>query len=90
MPTYERLDYGSAHVDGSQWGASTDLIAFYGAIPVAQSTLPTVGAASTYVVHAASSDATPMWGFETQAAMSSMIRQVSTLTVALQRLGLFA
>ena len=88
MATYEKLDYGSE--DGSQWGASTDLIAFYGAIPVAQSTLPTVGPASTYVVHAASSDATPMFGFGTQVAMTSMIRQVSTLTVALKRLGLVA
>mgnify|MGYP001568627794 CR=1 FL=1 len=35
MPTYERLDYGSA--DGSQWGgASTDAIAFYGSTPSAQ------------------------------------------------------
>ncbi len=35
MPTYERLDYGSA--DGSQWGGtSSDPIAFYGFVPVAQ------------------------------------------------------
>jgi len=35
MPSYERLDYGSS--DGSQWGgASTDLIGFYGKVPVVQ------------------------------------------------------
>ena len=33
MPTYERVDYGSA--DGSQWGGNaSDLVAFYGATPV--------------------------------------------------------
>lgn len=34
MPSYERLDYGSP--DGSQWGGSADLIAFYGATPQAR------------------------------------------------------
>jgi hypothetical protein len=35
MPTYERLDYGSS--DGCQiGGASTDKVAFYGAVPVIQ------------------------------------------------------
>lgn len=35
MPTYERIDYGSA--DGCQvGGAATDKIGFYGATPVAQ------------------------------------------------------
>lgn len=35
MPTYERIDYGSA--DGSQWGGNaSDLVAFYGATPVSR------------------------------------------------------
>lgn len=35
MPTYERLDYGSP--DGAQFGgAATDLIGFYGAVPITQ------------------------------------------------------
>ena len=33
--SYERIDYGSA--DGSQWGGSaSDLIGFYGKVPVVQ------------------------------------------------------
>ena len=88
MPTYERLDYGSA--DGSLWGASTDLIAVYGAVPVAQSSLPTVGAASTYTPFQQSTDATSTWGFASALQMTSMIRQVSTITVALRTLGFIA
>lgn len=86
MPTYERLDYGS--VDGSYWGASTDLIGLYGAIPVAQSSLPTVGAASTYVGYAESSGSASTWAFSTVAAFTSFVRQVSTLNVAMRRFGL--
>ena len=41
MPTtYERLDYGST--DGSQWGASTDALSFYGSVPVLISTVANV------------------------------------------------
>ena len=57
MPTYERLDYGSS--DGSQWGgASTDPLAFYGSIPVAQigisSTISTLTMTSTDIAIAVS------------------------------------
>ena len=38
--SYERLDYGS--VDGSQWGASTDVLAFYGSVPVTITSVPSV------------------------------------------------
>ena len=88
MPTYERLDYGS--VDGSQWGASTDLISVYGAVPVAQSSLPTVGAASTYATYQQSTGSASTWGFASALQMTSMIRQVSTITVALRTFGLIA
>lgn len=38
MATYERVDYGSP--DGAQFGgASTDLIGFYGATPIAKASL---------------------------------------------------
>lgn len=38
--SYERLDYGS--VDGSQWGSSTDVLAFYGSVPVSVTSVPSV------------------------------------------------
>ena len=88
MPTYERLDYGSP--DGSQWGTSTDLIGLYGATPVAQSGLPTVGAASTYVPYSESTASASTWAFSTVASFTSFVRQVSTLTVAMKRIGLIA
>lgn len=85
MPTYERLDYGSP--DGSRWGgASTDALGMYGVTPVTQ--YDVVGAASTYVIsHATSAGST--YGFSTAAAFTSMILQVSTMTVAGRRLGLW-
>ena len=88
MPTYEKLDYSSP--DGSQWGSSTDLISVYGAVPVAQSSLPTVGAASTYATYNQSTIDSSTFGFGSQAAMTSFIRQVSTITVALRTWGLIA
>jgi hypothetical protein len=42
--SYERLDYGS--VDGSQWGASTDVLAFYGSVPVTISSVPNMSTAT--------------------------------------------
>ena len=83
MPTYEKLDYSSP--DGSQWGSSTDLLGVYGAIPSTQYT--TVGAASTYLTYNQSTGSASTWGFSSALQMSSMILQVSTLTVALRRLG---
>ena len=88
MPTYEKLDYSSP--DGSQWGSSTDLIAVYGAVPAAQSSLPTVGAASTYATYQQSTGSASTWGFASALQMTSMIRQVSTITVALRTFGLIA
>ena len=86
MPSYERLDYGSP--DGSQWGgASTELLGMYGVTPVVQYTL--AGAASTYVIsHATSPGST--YGFSTAAMFTSMIYQVSTVTIALRNLGVIS
>lgn len=86
MATYEKLDYGSD--DGSQWGSSTDLLGFYGAVPSTQYT--TVGAESTYATYQQSTITASTWGFDSQAALTSFILQVSTLTVALKRLGVIA
>ena len=86
MATYEKLDYGSD--DGSQWGASTDLLGMYGAVPATQYT--TVGAASTYATYQQSTITASTWGFASEAALTSFILQVSTLTVALKRFGVVA
>lgn len=84
--TYERLDYGSP--DGSQWGgASTDALGFYGVTPVTQYTA--VGAASTYDSAVASSAGGTTYGFSTNAAFTSAILQLSTITAAGRRLGLW-
>ena len=88
MASYERLDYGSP--DGSQWGgASSDALGMYGVAPVTQ--YDVVGAASTYATSWASTGAAlgSTFGFATAAAMSSFILQVSTITVAGRRLGLW-
>lgn len=87
MPTYERLDYGSP--DGSQWGgASTDALGHYGVTPVTQYDL--VGAASTYGMASCNGGTSGLvFGFSTFAMATSMVYQVSTITVALRRLGLF-
>jgi transcription elongation factor len=85
MPTYERLDYGSP--DGSHWGgASTDALGMYGVTPVTQYTA--VGAASTYSTTSTSNAVQTTYGF-TQAGVTSIILQVSTMVEAGRRLGLW-
>lgn len=86
MPTFERLDYGSP--DGSQWGGtSSDALGLYGSTPVSQYTA--VGAASTYGMGSCNGGTSGMiFGFSTHAMASSMVLQVSTITVALRRLGI--
>ena len=88
MATYERLDYGSP--DGSRWGgSSSDALGMYGVTPVDQYTA--VGAASTYLSSWASSGAATgsSFGFLTAAMFSSFVLQVSTMTTAGRRLGLW-
>ena len=81
MPEY--VDYGSP--DGAVLGrTSTETIAFYGATPVSR--YVGVGAASTYIVTTAVT--TSAAGLNSAAAMTSMVLQVSTLTVAMRNIGL--
>lgn len=86
QPTeYEQVTYNDP--DGAQFGrTSTEKIAFYGATPAAR--YGDVGAASTYITNRYSTTAMSTVGLNTEAAMSSMVAQVSTLTVALRNLGL--
>jgi hypothetical protein len=85
MPSYEYVDYGSP--DGAVFGrTSTELIAFYGATPITR--YGDCGAASTYITNRYSTAAMSTVGLNTEAAMSSLVTQVSTLTVALRNLGL--
>jgi hypothetical protein len=81
MPEY--VDYGSD--DGATLGrTSTELISFYGATPVTR--YVGAGAASTYIVTTAVT--TSAAGLNSAAAMTSLVLQVSTLTVALRNIGL--
>jgi len=73
--------------DGATMGAdATELISFYGATPIVR--YPSVGAASTYIMLRQSTGAMSTVGLNTEAAMSSLVLQVSTITVALRNLGL--
>ena len=85
MATYERLDYGSP--DGSHWGgSSSDALGMYGVTPVTQ--YGSVGAASTYTVASTSNAVQTTFGF-TSSGITSIIHQVSSITVAGRRLGLW-
>jgi hypothetical protein len=78
----EQLTYNSP--DGATMGSSaTELISFYGATPVAQYTA--VPAASTYLV-----STSVISGFATANNVTSLVRQLSTVVVALKALGLVA
>ncbi len=77
--------------DGSDSGtnlgqSTTDKIGFYGTTPVTR--YAAVGAASTYVQYQQSTASASTWGFSSEAAVTSLVHQVSTLTVALRNLGL--
>ena len=85
--TYERLDYGSP--DGSRWGgASSDALGMYGVTPVTQYTA--VGVASIYAsTSSGGADIATTFGFSTAAGFSSMVLQVSAISQAGRRLGLW-
>ena len=79
MPV-EQVSYNGP--DGATMGAtSTDTISFYGATVVSR--YVGVGAASTYRTSTSSAS-----GFASDVELTSFIRQVSTITVALRNLGL--
>lgn len=82
---YEQLSYNGG--DGAQVGrTSTDLIGFWGATPVSR--YVGVGAASTYVAHGQSTATASTYGLNSLNAVTSLVLQVSTMTVALRNAGL--
>lgn len=81
---YEQVSYNAP--DGSQWGkASSELLGMYGATPVSR--YVGAGAASTY---GTTTNTTAVFGFDSLAAVTSMILQVSTITQALRGLGIIS
>lgn len=88
QPTeYEQAGYNAP--DGLQIArTSSDSIGFYGTAPIARGTNPTPGAASTYVSHGQSTASASTYGLNSEAAVTSLIYQVSTITVCLRNLGL--
>ena len=85
MATVEQVTYNSP--DGATMGdSSTEKISFYGADPVTR--YVGVGAASTYLAYNQSTASASTWGFDSEEAVTSLILQVSTLTVAARNLGL--
>lgn len=83
MATYEHQSYGSD--DGTIVNRSSEPLGFYGKVPVSQDT---IGTASTYLTHNQSTASASTWGFNSQAAVTSLIHNLSTITVALKNLGL--
>ena len=84
MPV-EQVTYNSP--DGATMGASsTELISFYGA--TVRTRYVGVGAASTYLSHGQSTGTATTYGLDSAAAVTSLVLQVSTLTVALRNIGL--
>jgi hypothetical protein len=85
---YEQVSYNGP--DGAQMGKSAATpIAFYGATPIARSdtTYPADLTASTYTT---TTNTTVVFGFNSQAAASSLIHQVSSLVQIVKKLGLSA
>lgn len=81
----EQISYNGP--DGATFGASsTETISFYGAS--VQSRYVGVGAASTYALLGQTTDAMTTYFLNSAAAVTSLVRQVSTLTVALRNIGL--
>lgn len=81
---FEQVTYNAP--DGAQFGKTTsDKIACYGSTPVDQYTA--VPAASTY---ATTTNTTAVFGFDSLAAITSLVLTVSTMNAAGKRLGLWA
>ena len=78
----EQLTYNAP--DGATMGKSTsELISFYGVTPVAQ--YADVPAASTYIV-----STSVIHGFNSADAVTSLVKQLSTVVAALKAVGLVA
>lgn len=85
MASYEYVDYGSD--DGAIFGrAATEKIGFYGETPVVQ--YPDLTAASTYLTLRQSTAAMSTVGLNSEAAMSSLVAQVSSIIACLKSVGL--
>jgi small-conductance mechanosensitive channel len=88
MASYEYLDYGSP--DGAIFGrTSTEKIGFYGTAPVAQYQDSNL-VASTYITLRQSTGAVSTVGLNSEAAMSSLVQNVSSLIAAARAVGLVA
>jgi len=77
--------------DGSPDGTivartATEKLGFYGTTPVAQ--YGDAQAASTYITHKQSTISASSVGLNSEAAMSSLVKQVSCLTVVMRNVGL--
>ena len=84
MPV-EQITYNTP--DGATMGrASTESITFYGS--TVQTRYVGVGAASTYLSHGQSTGTASAYGLDSAAAVTSLVLQVSSITVALRRIGL--
>ena len=80
---YETLSYGAP--DGAIVNASSVNLGFYGKVPIEQ---PTIGTASTYIVHGQSTASASTYGLNSANAVTSLVHSVSTMVVALKNLGL--
>jgi hypothetical protein len=84
MPV-EQVSYNGP--DGATLGASsTETISFYGA--TVRSRYVGVGAASTYLSHGQTTASASTYGLDAAASVTSLVLQVSTMTVALRNIGL--
>lgn len=85
MATVEQVTYNSP--DGATMGsASTEKISFYGATPITR--YVGVGAASTYTMQGQTTSDVTTYFLNSAAAVTSLVHQVSSITVALRNLGL--
>lgn len=92
QPTeYEQVSYNAP--DGAQFGrTSTELIAFYGATPVARPLTGLTLDVSTISTNSISTLACVVtsWMFQSQAEINNFINAVSTMQYTMKQLGLIA
>ena len=92
QPTeYEQVSYNGP--DGAQFGkTSTELLAFYGATPVARPWTAATNQVSTNSTYSISTGGIAVvgWGFSTQQEVVDIIAAVSTVQYTLKQLGIIA
>lgn len=86
--TFEVVDYGGP--DGATFGkSSSDPIGFYGATPVARDAVVTADISTATTVSASTvGSATTTWGWTTSSEFAMFSTAVSTMQLAMKRLGL--